>query len=113
VTRATCAACRSPLLWALTVNGKLLPLDPDPDPDGNQAAYRDGTGGWRTRQLKAGEEPFGYERRFMPHMATCKPQGAAVVPLKLPQNVVPISAARSLRSGPRNPAGRPGPNQRR
>jgi hypothetical protein len=41
----------------------------------------------------------------MPHVpgTTCKPEEAAVVPLRpLPQNVTPISAARSLRSGKSN-----------
>ena len=98
----TCRTCDARLLWALTVNGKFLPLDPRPDDAGNQAAYRDGTGGWRTRQLKAGEEPLRHEKRYMPHMATCgKPQAAAVPLRPLPANVTPITAARSLRGGPR------------
>jgi hypothetical protein len=80
-----------------------MPLDPRPHGDGNQAAYRDGTGGWRTRQLRQGEEPLGYERRHMPHVATCNPQEAAATPLRpvrLPPNVIPITAARSRRDGP-------------
>ena len=100
---ATCRTCDARLLWALTVHGKLMPLDEHPDDAGNQAAYRDGTGGWRTRHLKTGEEPLRHEKRYMPHMATCgKPPQAAVMPLRpLPANVVPITAARSRRDGPR------------
>lgn len=102
MTPRTCRACGSPLLWALTVNAKLMPLDPSPGPEGNQAAYRDGTGGWRTRQLRQGEEPLRWEKRYMPHVATClKPQAAALAPLRrvLPPNFIPITAARSRRAG--------------
>jgi hypothetical protein len=99
-----CALCRQHVTWALTVNRKWLALDPDPDPEGNQAAYRDHTQRWLTRQLKTGEEPHGWERRYMPHVATCP---ARKPPPVLPQNVTPISSAPSWR-GPKpiNP-GRP------
>lgn len=98
----SCGTCGRPLLWARTVNNKPIPLDQAPDPEGNQAVYRDGTGGWRTRQLRQGEEPFGYERRYMPHAATCGSPEAVVVPIRpLPANVIPISAARSRRDGPK------------
>lgn len=93
----TCQACGGRLLWALTVNAKLMPLNPGPDPGGNQAAYRDGTGGWRTRQLKAGEEPLRYEKRYMPHVATCLKPEAAVTPLR---RVLPPNAIRSAPPGP-------------
>jgi hypothetical protein len=105
MTSGLCSACRKPVLWALTVNNKRIPLDPRPDPDGNQAAYRDGTGGYRTRQLKDDQEPSGYERRYMPHFATCtrrdKPATAAPAPTAtvLPENVIPISRGRELRRG--------------
>ena len=100
-----CGACRKPVLWALTVNRKRIALDPGQDPAGNQAAYRDGTGRWLTRQLGKDAEPAGYERRFMPHVATCSgPQQrtATVSPLpQLPSNVIPISRARRLLSARR------------
>jgi hypothetical protein len=68
---ASCDKCRAPVLWALTAMGKRMPLNPQPDPDGNAAAYRDGTGRWRARVLHKDEHPLGYERRYMPHFATC------------------------------------------
>jgi hypothetical protein len=68
----TCPDCYQPVKWALTAaNGKWLPLDPEPDADGNQAAYRDEAGTLRTRQLGKNSEPLGYERRYMPHIASC------------------------------------------
>ena len=89
-----CPDCREPVIWALTVNRKRLALDPEPHPDGNQAAYRNHTETWLTRQLRRGEEPLGYERRFMPHIATCakrepKPR-AALALVGLPSNVIPF-----------------------
>jgi hypothetical protein len=83
-----------------------IALDPEPDEGGNQAAWQDGDGTWRTRQLGREDAPWDFEKRFMPHLpaTTCKPLEAAVVPLNPPPpNVIPISAARSIRSGKRTP----------
>ncbi len=68
---AACDKCRAPVRWALTPLGKRIPLNPHPDPDGNVAAYRDGTGRWVARVLHKDEQPLGWERRYMPHFATC------------------------------------------
>lgn len=91
----TCNLCGRPLLWATTVYERPIPLDPTPDPDGNQFVYRDGTGALRTRQAKKGQEPQPFERVHQPHFATC-PKRRAPAP---PSNVTPITAARSLRRG--------------
>ena len=81
-----------------------IALDPEPDAAGNQAAWQDGDGTWRTRQLGKEDKPWDFEKRFMPHVATCKPEEAAVAPIKpRPQNVVLISDARSIRDGKRTP----------
>lgn len=48
-----------------------MPLNPRPDPAGNVAAYRDGTGRWCARVLHKDEQPAGWQRRYMPHFATC------------------------------------------
>jgi hypothetical protein len=32
-----CVTCRAPIRWAFTVNGKPMPLDPDPVAGGNVA----------------------------------------------------------------------------
>ena len=95
----TCPACHTRVLWAVTsVNSKRLMLNPKPDEAGNQAAYRDGLGTLRTRQLKDGEQPYGWEKRYMPHPATCtgppplRPRHPA--PVVLPVIVIPMTAAR-------------------
>jgi hypothetical protein len=91
---AYCPACRTPVTWAFTKNGKLLALNPEPDPAGNQAAYRDHRPAWLTRQLKDGEDPYGFERRYMPHVATCTGAQQRKAPAALPPNVIPIGRAR-------------------
>ena len=32
-----CRSCKAPILWAKTENGRLIPLDPEPDAAGNVA----------------------------------------------------------------------------
>ena len=92
-----CRRCRKPILWARTeATSSWLPLDPEPDESGNQAVFQDTHGAWQTRQLSADDKPYSFEKRHMPHVATCRPE-AAVVPIKPPPNVIPISAARSIR----------------
>jgi hypothetical protein len=86
-----CRRCQKPVLPARTERGKWIALDPKPDPKGNQAAWQDSDGTWKTRQLSPGSDPpWNWERVHMPHVATCKPE--AVVPLKpaLPPNVTPV-----------------------
>lgn len=104
MSRAACGLCGRPFVWARTeANNKPIPLNPLPDPGGNQAAYRHGTGAWLTRQLKEGEEPYTHEKRYNTHFATCskrQEQPAAVMPL--PANVIPISAARKRRAARRS-----------
>lgn len=88
-----CGDCQQPVIWALTAaNGKWISLDPEPDPGGNQAAYRDETRTLRTRQLGKNSEPLGYERRYMIHRATCP---ALQPPPALPKNDTPITRAPS------------------
>jgi hypothetical protein len=99
-----CLRCRRTVLWAKTERGKWLPLDPEPDPKGNQAAWQDSDGTRKTRQLSPkSDPPWGWERVYMPHLltTTCKPQAAAVPARPLPANIVPITAAPSRRGGPK------------
>lgn len=102
-----CRACLKRVIWARTgLRNRWFPLDPKPDPKGNQAAWQDSDGLWRTRQLtEGGEPPWGFETLYMPHPATCEKRKPKPEPAPLPQNVTPISAARSVRGGNR-PNGR-------
>lgn len=93
---AACGECLEPVTWAWTALGKRLPLNPAPDPDGNAAAYRDGTGRWCARILRKNEQPLGYERRYMPHFATCparRPPGAGAASAQ----VIDLDSHRSRR----------------
>lgn len=79
-------------------NARTIWLDPDPDPAGNQAAYLDGTGTWRSHQLRRNEDPAGHERRYMPHIATCPARRQQQLPIPvLPPGVADLAAARRAR----------------
>lgn len=69
---SACRACRATVLWVRMPSGKLMPVDPVPDDEGNVAAMRDGRGVWVGHVLKADERTAPYEKRFMPHFATCR-----------------------------------------
>lgn len=91
-------ACGQKLLWARTERGKWIPLNPKPDPEGNQAAWQDSDGTWKTRQVgPASDPPWDYERVFMPHFATCERRktaggaGAPSTPAPPASNVIPAS----------------------
>ena len=77
-----CRECRRPILWALTDLNRRMPVDPKPDPEGNQACWRDGPRVWRARSLdrKGAPEPREWKHRFMPHFATC-PARQAQLPI--------------------------------
>jgi hypothetical protein len=91
-----CRRCKRPIFWAFTGRGRRMPLDAEPHPDGTIAAYKSGTGTWMCRTLKHGEEPHGYELRYMTHFATC-----LVLPSSakwLPKGVSSFAAARARKT---------------
>lgn len=96
-----CRRCQRPVIVARTeLRQRWFALDPRPDPEGNQVAWQDSDGTWRTRQLSPGADaPWGYERVFMPHVATCPAQQEPDKPRPLPPNVIPITQAASRRHG--------------
>ncbi|GIH76162.1 hypothetical protein [Planobispora longispora] len=68
-----CRDCRRLILWTITDLNKRMPVDPEPDPEGNQAVWRDGPRIWRARSLdgRGAPELREWEDRFKPHFATC------------------------------------------
>ncbi|MGO4421720.1 hypothetical protein AB4Z54_24200 [Streptomyces sp. MCAF7] len=86
-----CPDCGRDLLWTVTEAGKRLAVDPEPNPVGNAAVYRDGTGTWRSRRPSAELPLAGWERLHMPHVATCPAQRPAP---ELPPDVVELAAHR-------------------
>jgi hypothetical protein len=71
-----CRRCHAEIIWATTLLGRPMPLDPDPASDGNVAAWLDGPT-MRCRVLSAGQPIEPTETRYRPHFATCSPQGQA------------------------------------
>ena len=90
--------CGQKLLWARTERSRWIPLNGKPDPKGNQAAWQDSDGIWKTRQLTEKSDPkWGWETLYMPHAATCpgrRPAAPKPDAGPLPANVVPFSALR-------------------
>lgn len=62
-----CRSCGAPIAWATTTNGKPMPLDPDPVPNGNVVIGIDGVAMVFAR---TGQVPKGFDR-FRSHFATC------------------------------------------
>ncbi len=68
--RALCRSCNAAILWVETVNGRKMPLDPEPVADGNMVVEPDG----RMRTVKKADAnaiPFETPR-YKSHFATCK-----------------------------------------
>ncbi|MEL3944831.1 hypothetical protein [Streptomyces sp. LNU-CPARS28] len=71
-TTDQCTTCLATIRWAITVHGRRQALDATPNPQGNLAAYTDGTGTLRVRVLTAERDRLeGAEWQAMPHAATC------------------------------------------
>lgn len=100
-----CGTCGAAVYLTITEAGKRLPVDARPDPAGNTAVYRDGTGTWRSRRPTAELPLAGWERLHKPHVATCgggRGRPASVRPARvLPEGVVDLTARRSRRGGRR------------
>lgn len=92
-----CRTCRRPILIAVTAAGRMQPLNPDPDPAGNVALYRDASGTWRARVPNAELPALPYERVHMPHAATCKGAPTRAQPAALPAGVVSLAEHRRTR----------------
>jgi hypothetical protein len=68
-----CRSCGAPIRWAVTVNGKRMPVDDQPVPDGNlvlsdptPGAYAPVAAAFDPQQLLIDDPP-----RFVSHFATC------------------------------------------
>jgi hypothetical protein len=63
-----CRSCQAHIIWAVTDTGRRMPVDPDPDPQGNLTVWATGEG-WRVSVIT---EDWPESRpRFRPHFATC------------------------------------------
>ncbi len=95
-----CVLCLQPVILARTeARGRLLALDPEPNPKGRQAVMRPPAGPLWTRQLGKNEQPRPYETVYMIHLATCEKQVKPTTPEALPANVVPFTRAKTKKRG--------------
>lgn len=85
--RPKCRACDAEIRWARTANGKAIPLDAEPNPDGNvlldysgddetTGSAAGGTGSPIAHVIGKNGVPLdlahlGADPRYMPHHATC------------------------------------------
>jgi hypothetical protein len=70
----TCERCQAEILFVRTDNGKKMPIDAKPSPDGNIAVSRNVVGTHVGHALRAGESPIPGERRHLAHFASCGKQ---------------------------------------
>lgn len=75
---AACTACRAPIRWLKTPNGRSMPLDLRPDPEGN-VIIENGLAVLSPARAMA----LSPEERFLPHWATC-PEAASFRKVKKP-----------------------------
>ncbi len=59
---SACRSCRAPIRWARTVTGRAIPLNAEPDADGNVELVDGVASLWLWRDGAV---------RYMPHHATC------------------------------------------
>jgi len=69
---ATCRSCRMPIRWVMTANGKRMPLDPSPDPEGNVwiVGMEEGVPSVEVA-LTADAVPANVPFRYVSHFVTC------------------------------------------
>lgn len=91
---ARCRTCGQPVLVATTAAGRSQPLNPEPDPAGNVALYRDGAGTWRARVPTPDVPAHPWEKTHMPHHATCPGPPAPKAPTPLPTGVASLAERR-------------------
>ena len=69
-----CRYCHRPVVWATTIKGRLMPVDPEPDDRGNcelRWERSDISGRPFKRVLVHGQPPLDAPPLHMSHMATC------------------------------------------
>jgi hypothetical protein len=63
-----CTSCSAPILWAVTINDKFMPVDAEPSPDGNVELIEEG----RIRRAIVHTQPLlAPISLHKPHWATC------------------------------------------
>jgi hypothetical protein len=73
VAQCRSASCAAPVIWARTSSGELMPVNPDPDPDGNVELMPPGAGyDTPTAIVHPADQPTLWAgERYVSHFATC------------------------------------------
>jgi len=74
-TATECGTCRAPIIWAVTVHGRRMPVDADPAADGNITLDLRG-GPMPLARVLTTAQRFGRRDLHKCHFATC-PHAAA------------------------------------
>jgi hypothetical protein len=104
----TCRGCGAEILWAVTENGRRMPVDPAryprEDDKANLAVYTDHLRRVRVRVISADRPLAGFEHRGMPHAATCSAEAAARAAKAAAQAAHPSGKSEPRRGLLRRPA---------
>jgi hypothetical protein len=68
---STCKGCGDRIKWVSTTQGRAMPLDPDPVPNGNVVIVRDGGGGLLAEYLRRTDTPAPGTPRYQSHFSSC------------------------------------------
>ncbi len=69
---ATCRSCPAQIIWAVTAKGKYMPVDAEPNPDGNVELLPPAPGMRAPQAIVHGQPQMMTEGAIhMPHHATC------------------------------------------
>lgn len=76
----TCDRCGLQIGWVTTVEGRRMPIDPEPNEAGNVIVRRQGRGGKLIAEVLNRSKPRPQGVAFMPHFATCGKPAPKVEP---------------------------------
>jgi len=67
---STCRSCPAEVIWAITTKDRMMPVDVEPNPDGNVEITYDGLG--RAHAVVHGQTPMTMDGvMHMSHFVTC------------------------------------------
>ena len=68
---SNCNSCGAPIRWAETTNGRRMPVNAEPDPDGNVVLLYPSPGAALAMIVDPGQTTLDDAPRYLSHFATC------------------------------------------